>query len=96
MYISIGTFFPLIPPGLLPGEAARAGSAGASERGPPQRRGVAAEGAAVAGLVLLQAWWAVSGGIARGDSAALEVEVAAEPSGAILCPGLAWLNQELV
>lgn len=32
----------------------------------------------------------------RGDSAAFEVEVAAEPSGAILCPGLAWLNQELV
>lgn len=23
MYISIGTFFPIIPPGLLPGEAAR-------------------------------------------------------------------------
>lgn len=71
-------------------------TSGASERGPPQRRCVAAEGAAVAGRVLPQAWWAASGGIAHGDSAAPEVEVAAEPSGAILCPGLAWLNQELV
>lgn len=52
-------------------------------------------GQQVAGLIPLQAQWAVSGGVTRGDSAALEVEVAAEPSGAILCPRLAWLNQEL-